>query len=101
MMHEKKEQQQQQVMVVGKMRLEGAVVMVDEVVQVKVEYRVVAEVLPLAEGEEQRQIVEWGVGMCEKAHEAGIGSALDFQEHVSDWPRPFWQCVPPLQQLQG
>jgi len=58
MMHEEKEQQQQQVMVVGKMRSEGAVVMVDEVVQVKVEHRVVAEVLPLVEGEQQRQIVE-------------------------------------------
>ena len=35
-LHEKKEQQEQ-VIVVGKMRLEGAMVMVDEIVQVKVE----------------------------------------------------------------
>ena len=37
MLHEKREQQQQEVMVVGKWRLEAAIVTVDEIVQIKVE----------------------------------------------------------------
>ena len=56
MLHEKKEQQQQQVMVVGKMRLEGAMVMVDEAVQVEIEQGGVDLVLPPVEGEEQGQM---------------------------------------------
>ena len=55
MLHEK---EQQQVMVVGKRRLGGAVVIKDERVQVNVEYIMVAVVLPPVEGEEQGQVVE-------------------------------------------
>ena len=57
MLHEKK-QEQQQVMVVEKRRMGGAVVMEDEMAQVKVEYIMVALVLPPVEGEEQGQVVE-------------------------------------------
>jgi hypothetical protein len=45
-------------MEVGKKRLGGAVVITDEVVQLKVKYIGVALVLPSVEGEEQGQIVE-------------------------------------------
>jgi hypothetical protein len=45
-------------MVVGKRRLGGALVIMDEMVQVKVEYIMVALVLPPVEGEEQGQVVE-------------------------------------------
>ena len=42
---------------VGKRRLGGAVEIMDEMVQVKVEYIGVALVLPPVEGEEQQEIV--------------------------------------------
>ena len=44
-----------QVMVVEKRRLEGAVVIEDEMIKVKVEYKMVAMVLSPVEGEEQGQ----------------------------------------------
>ena len=49
MLHEKKQEQE---MVVGKRRLGGAMVMEDEILQVKVEHIVVVLVLPFVEGEE-------------------------------------------------
>ena len=57
MLHEKQQQQQQQqqVMVVEKRRLEGAVVIEDEMIKVEVEYKMVAMVLSPVEGEEQGQ----------------------------------------------
>ena len=82
MLHEKRKKQQQ-VMVVGKRKLEGAVVVVDETVQVKVEHKVVDLVLPPVGGEEQGLIGECGVGMCQRAAGAMIEYALGFQEHVS------------------
>ena len=62
MLHEKK-QQQQEVMVVGRRRMGVVVVIEDEMVlqmvlQVKVEYILVALVLPLVEDERQGQVVE-------------------------------------------
>ena len=44
-------------MVVGKRGLGGSLVIVGEIMQVKVEYRMVALVLPPVEGGEQEQIL--------------------------------------------
>ena len=71
------------------------------VLQLRVEGRMVALVLPLVEGEELGQAVEWGAGMCQKANGTVIGYALGFQEHAPDVPGLLRQPAPPVQQLKG
>ena len=65
-MHEKKKKQQQQVRVVGKRRLGGAVVIEDEMVLVKVEYIMVALVLPPVEVRNRERLWNGGLGYARR-----------------------------------
>jgi len=54
----------------------------DEMAQEKLEYIGVDLVLPPVEGEEQGQIVEWGVRMCQKGNDTVIKYVIGFTKHI-------------------
>ncbi len=58
-------------------------------------------VLQPVEGEEQGQVVEWGVGTCQKANATMIWYDLGFQEHFHNVPGPLRELAPSMQQLKG
>ena len=86
----------------GQRRLGGAVVIEDEMVlQAKVEYIILALVLPIVEGVEQGEVVEQKAGMCQKVNGTVIRYDLGFQGHVSNIPGPLKQLALPVQQVKG
>ena len=76
-------------------------VMVDEMVQVQEEYVEVAPVLPPVEGDKQGQIVEWGVGMCQKEHGTVYAYALGYLQQFPHVAGPLRRLVSLVQQLKG
>ena len=73
----------------------------DEMLNVKVAYIMVDMVLPPVEGEEQGQVLERGVGMCQNANDTIIGYDMGFQEHAIEVTGLLRQPAPPVQHLKG